>query len=226
MDIEGLGEKLAKSLIRAGLVHDVADVYSLKPHRAELLELERMGEKSADRLLQGIDDTGQRPLSRLLFALGIQHVGSEIAELLAGRFGSIDALRNASVEDIDEIEGIGPEIARSVRQWLDTPGNQKVLDKLIAAGIDPREDVAARSGPKPLLGKRFVVTGSLERYTRTEALSLIKSLGGQVSGSVSKKTDYVVVGAEPGSKLDDARRLGVTTLDEDAFLKLLEQAPG
>jgi DNA ligase (NAD+) len=213
-------------LIRAGLVQDVADVFSLKSRRSELLELERMGEKSVDKLLDSIDRTRQQPLSRLLFALGIQHVGNEIAELLAGRFGSMATLRNATLEAIDEIEGIGPEIARSVRRWLDTAGNQKVLDKLAAAGVDPHQDVAAQSGPKSLQGKRFVVTGSLERYTRAEAQSLIKSLGGQITGSVSKKTDYVVVGAEPGSKLDDARRLGVTTIDEDAFVRLVNEAPG
>jgi DNA ligase (NAD+) len=223
MDVEGMGEKLAKSLIDAGLVHDVADVYALTGRRQDLLELERMGEKSVDNLIAAIDAARTRSLTRLLLGLGIPHVGYETAEVLARRFGSIGALQQATVDEIDAIEGIGPEIATSVRQWLDTTANRRVLEKLATAGVDPHEEVV-ESGPRPFDGKRFVVTGSLQRYTRTEAQSLIKSLGGQVSGSVSKKTDYVVVGAEPGSKLDDATRLGVKTIDEAAFLQLLSEA--
>jgi DNA ligase (NAD+) len=220
MDVEGMGEKLAKSLIDAGLVHDVADVYALPGRRQELLELERMGEKSVGSLVAAIEVARQRPLARLLLGLGIPHVGGETAHVLARRFGSIGALRQAAVDDIDAIEGIGPEIATSVRQWLDTPANQRVMEKLAKAGVDPHEEVV-ESGPKLFDGKRFVVTGSLQRFTRTEAQSLIKSMGGKVSGSVSRKTDYVVVGAEPGSKLDDAKRLGVRTINEAEFLRLL-----
>ncbi|MBI4305315.1 MAG: NAD-dependent DNA ligase LigA, partial [Chloroflexi bacterium] len=225
MDIEGLGEKMSIALISAELVKDVADVYSLSDQRARLLELERMGEKSVENLLKGIEISKQRTLGRLLFALGIPHVGTEVAELLAQNFGSIESLSKASVQDIDEIEGIGAEIARSVRTWLDNPGNRLVLDKLAKAGVNPIEEATAATGPKPLAGLKFVVTGTLQAWSRPEVQDLIKRLGGQVSGSVSKKTDYVLAGAEPGSKLEDARKPGVKTVDEAGFRRMISEKP-
>ncbi|MBI4219343.1 MAG: NAD-dependent DNA ligase LigA, partial [Chloroflexi bacterium] len=224
MDIEGLGEKMSMALIEASLVKDVADVYSLGDQKSRLLEMERMGEKSVENLLLGIDDSKGRPLGRLLFALGIPHVGTEVAELLARNFGSLENLRKATVESIDAIEGIGPEIARSVRAWLDNPGNQLVMDKLVKAGVNPIEKITEAAGPKPLAGLKFVVTGTLQAWSRQEVQDLIKRLGGQISGSVSKKTDYVLGGSEPGSKFEDARRLGVKTIDEAGFRRMISEA--
>jgi len=223
MDIEGLGVKLSAELIAAGLVHDIADVFALEARREDLLQLDRMGEKSVDNLIQAIRGAQQRPLARLLYALGIPHVGAETAELLAGKFGSLASLQSATIEQIDEVEGIGPEIARNVAHWFEARENQDVIGRLVAAGVNPVEAPRVGPGPRPFDGKRFVVTGSLERFTRSEAQSRIKSLGGLVSGSVSKKTDFVVVGAEPGSKLDDANRLGVRTITEEQFVEMLNK---
>lgn len=226
MDIEGLGVKLSAELISAGLVNDVADVFALEYRRDDLLQLERKAEKSVDNLIQAIHNAKARPLARLLYALGIPHVGSETAELLASRFGSLSGLQAAKIEELDELDGIGPEIASSVSQWFGSQANREVVERLIAAGVNPVEAPRVRTGPGPLEGKRFVVTGTLERFTRSEAQSLIKSLGGQVSGSVSRKTDFVVVGAEPGSKADDANRLGVKTINETEFVELVgERGP-
>jgi len=224
MDIEGLGEKLAVSLIRAGLVHDVADVFTLRDKRDRLLELERMGGKSVDNLLQGIERAKERPLPRLLFGLGVLHVGSEIADLLARHFGSLEGLTRATEEQLIEVDGIGPEIAKSVVDWFSHAGNRDIVAKLKSVGVDPKDRRGEEVRDLPLAGKRFVVTGRLDRFSRTEVQQKIKELGGAVSGSVSRKTDYVVAGEEPGSKLDDAQRLGVTVLSEQQLLELMGQS--
>jgi len=221
MDIEGLGSKLAVALTRSELVGDVADVFSLGERRDDLLELEGMAEKSVDNLLTAIEAAKGRSLARLLFGLGIRHVGSEVAELLAGRLGSLKAIEEASLEQMTAIDGVGPRIAESVRAWLDRPANRELIGKLRAAGVDPREAPAAPSDSLPLAGKRFVVTGRLESMSRSEAQARIKEQGGAASSSVSRRTDFVVVGEEPGSKADDAHRLGVRTLVEAEFLALL-----
>jgi len=221
MDIEGLGSKLAVALARSELVGDVADVFSLGERRDDLLELEGMAEKSVDNLLTAIEAAKGRSLARLLFGLGIRHVGSEVAELLAGRLGSLKAIEEASLEQMTAIDGVGPRIAESVRAWLDRPANRELIGKLRAAGVDPREAPAAPSDSLPLAGKRFVVTGRLESMSRSEAQARIKEQGGAASSSVSRRTDFVVVGEEPGSKADDALRLGVRTLVEAEFLALL-----
>jgi DNA ligase (NAD+) len=220
MEIDGLGEKLAAALIEAGLVHDVADVYYLT--KEQLLGVDRLADKSADNLLRGIEVSKSRPLPRLLFALGIRHVGLQTATWLAQAFGSMDALREASEEEIAAVEGVGSIIARSVRAWFDEPRNLAVLEKLRRA--DLQFTAAAAPAEGRLAGKAFVITGRLEHQTRLAAEARIKELGGTVGDAVSRKTDYLVVGAEPGSKLRRAQQLGTAVLDEAEFETLLAGA--
>ncbi len=219
MDIEGLGESMAQQLLESGLVEDIGDVYALTKDR--LVTLERMGEKSAENLLAGIEASRQRPLGRVLFALGIRHVGNETADLLAGHFGSVDALQAASVDDLEAVPTIGPKVAESVYEYFHDELNLKPIKKLREAGVKLEGAVAAREGP--LIGSTFVVTGSLSRWSRNEVESLIKGLGGAVASSVSKKTSYLVAGENPGSKLTKAQEYEVSVLDEDAFQALLQQ---
>jgi DNA ligase (NAD+) len=201
-------------------VQDGADLYRLKERRDDLLKLERLGEKSVDNLLASIEASKQRPLAQVIVALGIRHVGGEVAQTLATHFGSIDALMEASVEQITGVPGIGTIIAESVREFFSLEENRAIVEKLRAAGVNLREEGgAAREGP--LSGLSFVVTGRLDRFSRDAAESLIKRHGGAVVGSISKKTDYLVVGAEPGSKLQKAQQFGTTILDEEAFAALL-----
>ncbi len=185
-----------------------------------------MGEKSATKILANIQQSKGRPLARLIFALGIPNVGSVTAQDLAECFRSLDALMKASVEELEEVRGIGPKIAESITAWARQERNQQVIEKLRKAGVEmaapPR--APAEEKPQPLAGKQFVLTGKLESFTRTEAEGAVRALGGKTGSSVSKATDYVVAGADPGSKLDRARALGVQVLDEEAFRKLLEEA--
>ena len=224
MDIEGLGEKMAVLLFNEGLVHDVADIYKLKNEetQARLMEMEGLGELSVQKLLDGIEASKVQPLPKLLFGLGILHVGSEVGELLADRFGSLDGVMAATEEELISIEGIGPRIAASVRDWSQQKGNLDIVKRLIEDDVNPKQE---RREPQdlPWTGLRFVVTGKLEAFSRPEAQARIKSLGGAVSSSVSGKTDYVVVGEEPGSKYDKAVRLEVAILDEAAFLNKLAE---
>lgn len=221
MDIEGAGEKLIEQLYRAGLVKSYADLYRLRERRDELIALERMGEKSADNLLAGIEASKQRPLARLLAALNIRHVGASTAEDVAAHFGDLDALAAASVEQLQEVEGVGEEVARSLRAWFDSAAGKHVIADLRDVGVDPRQEKRRPPAGSPIAGKTLVVTGTLKNYGRKEIEELIKSLGGKTSGSVSKKTDYVVVGEDAGSKLDKARALGVKTLSEKEFETLI-----
>lgn len=222
MDIEGLGEKMAVLLFNEGLVHDVAELYQLQADKSRrlLTEMEGLGELSVQRLLDGIEASKQQPLPRLLFGLGILHVGAEVGELLADRFGSLEALMHTTQEDLMEIDGIGPRIAASVQDWSHQDGNLDIVRRLIESGVDPRQQ---KREPQdlPWTGLRFVVTGKLASMSRPEAQARIKALGGAVSGSVSGKTNFVVVGEEPGSKYDKAVKLEVPVLDEQAFLSLL-----
>jgi DNA ligase (NAD+) len=218
MDIEGLGESMAAQLLESGLVRDIGDVYSLT--KEQLVGLERMGEKSAENLLAGIEASKQRPLANVLYALGVRHVGGETAVLLAGHFGSIDALANASLEELEAVPTIGPKTALSVFEYLQDEQNQELIRKLREAGVKLAGAAAAREGP--LLGSTFVVTGSLSRWSRNEVESLIKSFGGAIGSSVTKKTSYLVAGESPGSKLAKAQEYSVPVLDEDAFEKLLQ----
>jgi DNA ligase (NAD+) len=219
MDIEGLGESMAQQLLDSGLVYDIGDVYSLT--KEQLVTLERMGEKSADNLLAGIEASKQRPLSRVLFALGIRHVGGETAELLAGHFGSVDALIAAGVDDLEGVPTIGPKIAQSAYEYFHDEQNLALIEKLRAAGVKLEGAAAAREGP--LMGSTFVVTGSLTRWTRNEVESLIKRNGGGVGSSVTKKTSYLVAGESPGSKLTKAEEYKVPVLDEEGFQALLQE---
>jgi DNA ligase (NAD+) len=219
MDIETVGEKLAWSLIQNGLVYDPSDLYKLT--KEQLIALERIGDKSAQNVLDNIEASKHRGLTRVLYALGIRYVGYQTAELLARAFGSMDQLRQATQEQIVAVEGVGPKIAESVYAWFREPDNLRVLDKLVAAGVNMWEESATRGGP--LAGLTLVVTGRLEHHTRTQIEQRIMELGGVVGDSVSKKTSYLIAGDEAGSKLARAQKLGTPILDEAGFEALLEE---
>jgi len=217
MDIEGLGPKVIEQLLDSGLIADAGDLYFLK--KEQLVPLERMGEQSADNLLVSIGDSKNRPLSRLVFALGMRNVGSRAAKLLAGKFRTLDNIAAAGVPEMTAIDEIGPKIAESVAAFFREEHNLKVIGKLKAAGVNMTE-MALEAGA--LSGKKFVLTGKLSSMSRSEAQERIEGLGGEVSGSVSKNTDYVVAGDDPGSKYDKAVSLAVPILSESEFLDLLE----
>ncbi|RMG49375.1 MAG: NAD-dependent DNA ligase LigA [Acidobacteria bacterium] len=219
MDIEGLGDALIDQLVDRGLVKDFADLYHLK--KADLMNLERMGDKSATKLLEQIEASKNRELYRLIFALGIRHVGERTAQILAEHYDSIQALMNASRQELEAIPEIGPIVAQSIYEWFREPRNRKLISRLKAAGVRmKRGPEAARRGTR-LAGLQFVLTGRLASMTREEATRLIEQLGGRVASSVSRRTNYVVVGEEPGSKLDRARELGIPTLTEREFLNMV-----
>ena len=223
MDIDGLGEQWCRILIDRELVRDVADLFYLK--KDQLLGLDRMGDRLATKIMTNIEASKARPLPRLLFALGILHVGSEVAELLAQRYASLGQIAETTQDQLTEIPGIGPKIAESIAAYFSVPHNRTVIDKLGRAGVDPHHDVVELSPEQlPFLGLTFVVTGTLSSLPRREAESRIKALGGNATSSVTRKTDYLVVGESPGSKLDLARRLETVVLDETAFLDLLRSA--
>ncbi len=221
MDIDGIGEKLAAALLKEGLVNNVADLYSLR--QQDLIDLERMGEKSVQNLLEAIDTSKERPLARVIFALGIRHVGSETAELLAGHFGSMDKLANASIDDLLKVPTVGPKVAESTRAFFHQDANRRIIDELRRAGVRLEQERKAPS-ELPLAGREFVLTGRLEALPRGEAEARIRELGGSVGSSVTRKTTDVVAGAEPGSKLERARSLGTRLLSEDEFRHLLEES--
>ena len=224
MNIEGLGESLVSQLVDRGLVRDAADLYDLS---AETLEgLDRMGAKSAANLVAEIEGSTRRDFSHVLFGLGVRHVGEGAAELLARRFGGLHGLLDATTEEIESVVGVGPIVAESLRSFLDDPANRALLDRLEKAGVrmdaervDPVAEVE-----QSLSGQTFVITGTLTSISRREANRAIEARGGKVTGAVSKKTSCVVVGADAGSKLDKARSLGVETIDELAFRKLIMEA--
>jgi DNA ligase (NAD+) len=220
MNIEGLGESLIDQLVERTLVKDVADLYHLD---APTLEgLERMGKKSAAKLLEQIERSKSNDLWRLINGLGIRHVGERGAQVLVDAFGSIQSLVDASLDNLQQVREVGPVLAASVRLWLDEPANRTLLERLAGAGVRVEEPKRVRTqGPQPLAGQTFVITGTLDAMSRDEAQRQIEELGGKVTGSVSKKTSYLVTGADAGSKLEKAQALGVQTLDEPAFLKLI-----
>ncbi|HVW03741.1 MAG TPA: NAD-dependent DNA ligase LigA, partial [Vicinamibacterales bacterium] len=224
MNIEGLGESLVDQLVTSGLVHDYADLYALTID--QLAALERMGKKSAANLVAEIDRSRASELWRLLHGIGIRHVGEGGARAIARAFPALAVLRDASVGELQAVPDVGEVVAKSVRAFLDEPRNQQLLDRLAAAGVRTEDDVAADQRParQPLAGQTFVLTGTLEHLTREAATEQIERLGGKVSGSVSKKTTWVVVGHEAGSKLDKARALGVAELDEAGFTALIMKA--
>ncbi len=218
MDIEGLGNKYIDQLIRLGLVKDLADLYSLT--RADFMQFERMGDKLAENLLNAIAASKKQDLSRLIFALGIRHVGERTARLLADRFGSLEKLSQAGIDELTSIRDVGAVVAESIISFFANKANQQLIQRLGEAGINPVSGNRASGGR--LIGKTFVFTGGLENLTRDAARALVEDEGGNVTGSVSKKTDYVVAGSEAGSKLDKARSLGITILNEAEFVELIQ----
>ena len=222
MDIDRIGEKLVAALLEEELVKDVSDLYYLHEHEQELIDMGRMGEKSARNILSAIESSKERHLSRVIFALGIRHVGGETAELLASHFGSVDRLAKASQEELASIPTIGPKIAESVHGFFQQKSNLRVIDKLRRAGVRLEEEAVGRK-EQPIVGQEFVITGKLESFTRGEAEARIKALGGSTSSTVTKKTTYLVVGTDAGSKLDKARALGSALLSEEEFLHLIQK---
>jgi DNA ligase (NAD+) len=218
-DIESIGIKLVQALLAADLVHDPGDLYALD--KDQLMALERIADKSAQNVLDNIDASKTRPLGRILFGLGIRHVGERLAQALAAAFGSIDRLMAASSEELLSVEGVGPEIAASVQAYFAEPRNRELMEKLRAAGVRLSEARAATAGP--LAGLVLVATGRLERYSRQQIEERIRQLGGSVGDNVTKKTSYVIVGAEAGSKADKATRLGVPILSEQDFEALVAE---
>jgi DNA ligase (NAD+) len=217
MDIEGLGEKISAQLFDAKVIQDPADLYYLT--KDKLLELERHAEKSAQNLINSIENSKNPPLDKFIFALGIRNVGERTAKLLTVRFGNIENLIKARIEDLTVINEIGPEIAASIIKSFHEPKNKDVMEKFRRAGVKPqKKEIAADN---PLQGKSFVLTGTLTSMARNDAKSIIENMGGLVHASVTKKTTYVVAGNEPGSKLDKANSLGITILNEEQFLKMI-----
>jgi len=226
MDIDGVGEKLCQALFEAGLIKDAADLYYLT--REQLLGLERMADKSVSNVLNSIAASKNRSLARVIFALGITHIGEQYAELLAESFSSIDDLAKASEEDLLSLPSIGPRIAESIVAFFRQKGNRRIIEKLRKARVRLEREKGKKARPEelPLAGLEFVLTGKLESFSRSEAEAKIKVLGGKAGSDVTRKTSYVVVGADPGSKLAKAEKLGVKTLNESEFLKLLDKPAG
>ena len=246
MDIRGIGESLSEALVKAvktpsgakqqslfpdepgsaaegeRLVKDAADIYSLK--KEELLNIERMGEKSAAKLINNIQKSKARPFTNLLYGLGIRHVGEEMAERLAARFPSIEKLRNASREELISVPTIGPKIADSLISFFKLKRNIEIIDKLSKAGVNMEEKQSEKDqGDLPLAGNEFVITGKLESFSRETAEERIKELGGAAKSDVTKNTRYLVVGVDPGSKLEKAKSMGIEQINEAQFLKILGQ---
>ena len=220
MNIEGCGPSVINQLIDSELVRDAADLYSLQ--KEDLLKLERMGEKSADNLLKAIEASKENELDKLLFGLGIRHVGAKVARILAEEFGTVKNLLEAQPEQLAAIRDIGDKIAESVVTWLSVPTNVDLLERLEKAGLKMEFAVRAKSESNPFFGKTLVFTGTLPTLGRAEAQTMAQDVGAKVSGSVSKKTDYVIAGAEAGSKLEKAEKLGVTVIDEATFLEMIK----
>lgn len=220
MNIDGCGPSVINALLDAGLVRDAADLYSLR--KEDLLKLERMGEKSADNLLAALAESKKNELDKLLFALGIRHVGAKVARVLATEFGSMEKLQQAQPEELAQIRDIGDKIAESAVTWLNVPANIDLVERLAAAGLTMTFTPPASQEDNPFFGKTLVFTGTMPTLGRAEAKTMAQDVGAKVSGSVSKKTDYVIAGAEAGSKLEKAQQLGVTVIDEAEFLRMLK----
>jgi DNA ligase (NAD+) len=221
MDIEGLGYMTVLALLDKRFIADPGDIYSLS--EGQLRQLDGFADRSIQNLLAAIEGSKDRPVWRLLVGLNIRHVGSHVAQVLSGAFGSIDALASAALEQIDDVHEIGPEIAASVRGWFDDPDNKKLIRKLRSAGVRMADEIVAAREPGPLEGKTVVLTGSLERLSRDEATAAAERAGARVTSSVSRKTDFVVAGENPGTKYDKALQLGIAILDEDEFLARLRE---
>jgi DNA ligase (NAD+) len=223
MDIEGLGESIVSVLIEKNLIEDYADLYVLKDKKNELLAIERFGVKSVDNLLAAIEKSKEKPFERVLFAVGIKHIGERTAKLIAKHFGSMDKLSSASETEIDDIHEIGPAIAQSIVRFFSDKKSKLLIDKLKKAGLKFETEKTSGAGLSDKFRNRiFVLTGTLEKFTRSEAGELIEKHGGRVTSSVSKKTDFVVAGSEAGSKLDKAKALGVKVITEEEFISMTE----
>jgi DNA ligase (NAD+) len=224
LDINGVGEKLVQQMIDSNLVHSAADLYDLTAEK--LMSLERMGKKLAEKLVSAIAQSKNQPYSRVLYGLGIRHVGSVNAQLLTERFANVEELSGVSAASIEGVYGIGPEIAQAVYQWFRVPANQSLIARLKTAGLQLQSEVKnpnLASTNLQLAGKSFVLTGTLPTLKRDEAKDLIQKAGGKVTSSVSAKTDYVVVGEDAGSKLEKAQSLGIELLSESELLELLSK---
>jgi len=224
MDIEGMGESVVQQLLEAGLIADYGDIYYIR--KEQLLELERFADKSAENLLAGIEKSKNRPLEKLVYALGIKLTGSGVARVLANHFHSIDRIKCAGVVELLSVNEIGPSIARSVYDFFRNEKNLQILDKLIKTGVIFEEKVAVKLKSNVFAGKTFVLTGTLSKYTREQASEIIRNLGGITASAVSKKTDYVLTGENAGSKLQKAVELGVKILEEEEFSKLIGEEIG
>jgi DNA ligase (NAD+) len=219
MDIEGLGEKIVEQCVDKGLVKTPADLYSLG--MGALANLERMAEKSASNLLEAIEQSKHTTLARFIFALGIRNVGEATAKDLARHFGGLDALMAASADALQQVPDVGPVVATSIAHFFAEAHNLAVIEALRAAGVVWEEGAPQAMAPMPMVGKTFVLTGTLPNLSREDAKTMIEKLGGKVAGSVSKKTHYVVAGEAAGSKLEKARELGLVILDEAQFKELI-----
>ncbi|RMF03882.1 MAG: NAD-dependent DNA ligase LigA, partial [Chloroflexi bacterium] len=224
MDIEGFGIKIGHQLVSEGLLRDIADIYFLT--REQLLQLEGFAEKKADNLLAAISASKQQPFARFLTALGIRYVGSVVAGLVTAAFPAIELLEQATQEQLEAIEGVGPRIADSIVQWFSRPANRALIEKFRQAGVTlhAKVDSSAQSRPQPLAGLTFVITGTLPTLSRNQAKAIIEEHGGKVTGSVSKKTNYLLVGENAGSKLTKAQALGIPTVDESGLQALISGA--
>jgi len=224
MDIRGIGEQMVALFLREGLVHDAADIYYLKDNRDKLLEIERLGEKSVDNMLVAIEKSKARLLSRLITALGIRHVGDETADLLVKHFDSIDALAKTSEDELTNIPSIGGKIAASSVAFFKNKENQKIIEKLKEAGVYTLAQAShTKVGTQTSAGQEFVITGNLEKFSRETAEELIRAQGGNAKSDVTRKTSYLVVGLEPGSKLAKARTMGIKEISEPELLAMLGQ---
>jgi DNA ligase (NAD+) len=224
MDIEGMGPQSVHTLIEKGYIHDMADVFYLDALRDKLLELEGFGEKKVDSLLKSIEAARQRPLAQFITALGIEGVGSTVSASLAAALGSIEAITQATVEQIDAVEGIGPIQAEVIAAWFADPFNQQLLEKMRAAGVEMKPEIKQKASDG-LRGMTFVLTGTLPTLSREQATALIESHGGKVIGTVSKKTSYLLMGDSPGSKAEKAVTLKVPIISEADLLQLIENPP-
>ena len=221
MDIDGLGDKLVEQLSDEGLIHDVADLYSLK--QDQVAQLERMGEKSAANLIAALEKSKRTSLDRFLFALGIREVGEATAQILANHFATLEAIESASLEQLQNVPDVGPVVAAHIQVFFQQPHNLEVIEKLIEAGVNWPVIERIEQAEQPLAGQVIVLTGSLESMSRDQAKQALQSLGAKVTGSVSKKTDFVIAGAEAGSKLTKAQQLGIEILDEARFIQILKE---
>jgi DNA ligase (NAD+) len=226
MNIEGLGEKVVAQLYQEGIIKDVADIYYLHEKREQLLQMERMGEKSVDNMLAAIEASKENSVERLLFGLGIRLVGAKAARVLAEHFGNLERIMQATEEELTQIDEIGPKMAASIVTYFSQPHVHELIRRLQAAGVNMEyKGVRVEAGEDlPLAGKTIVLTGTLSSMTRQEAEEKIARLGGKITGSVSKKTDLVIAGEKAGSKLEKAEKLGVKVIDEAGFLEILADA--